>query len=175
MGKSLKDVTLADVAEMNESEYEIRVYVAVGRAVILWSKVEANFTNLVAHLYHNHGGHEFNPQPPFSVKRKIELWKKCFRSLAPLEPHRKLALQAAKALSDLKTQRDALMHFGWSVGGGDRPMLAGRNLRANPKGHDSLTLDLSIPAINGFCERAIAINLYFVPLAMMLLEPAHRK
>jgi len=164
---SLSQVTLADVAVEGETESELRAYIAVGRAVIIWSNLEQNFGNLVARLYYSHGGAALHKEPLFGLKRKIEFWNECFRKLPALAPHQRAALAFSRGLVEAKGQRDVLLHFAWDAS--DTVMgLKGRGTRADSKGRVQATMDLPLGAINGLAMRAIHLNLRLLPLVMAL-------
>ncbi len=167
----LNEITLAALAAEGETESQLRAYVAVGRAVMVWGNLEQNFSNLVARIYHDHGGAVLRPEPPFALKRKIEFWNECFRTLAPLAAHQKAALKFSRDFAEAKKQRDDLLHFAWDVGEISKP-LKGRVSRANAKGHVRETMSLPLGAINGLVNKASHLNLRLFPLAMALFSPS---
>lgn len=96
---------------LGDSEEERAFHRALGRNVILWGRLEACITGTLLNILHDaQTAFPAPPEMPMAFTKRIELWKRLFKSEETVSVHKARALKFANDALALSKRRNALIH-----------------------------------------------------------------
>lgn len=102
-----------DFLNDHENENHLAYFSAIGRIIVAWGMLEAQFNMNVLMLFEGLGGKSLAKQRPRALGRKIDFWNTCFQNLPTIAGHKKAALEYGVALKETADDRNLMMHTNW--------------------------------------------------------------
>ena len=109
--------TIKSAPFMHDPDGADRFYAAVGRFLRLWGRLETQLDFMLGVIA---GLPEWRAPPkgpvegvPAAMKRKAEMWRLAFKSMAPLAPKRDAALRVMSEMMDTNQDRAIIVHSIW--------------------------------------------------------------
>lgn len=165
--------TARDFLFEHETEHNLAYYSAIGRIVVLWSMLEAQWDVNQMMLFHRIGGNQLVREPPIAMKRKIDFWNRCFRTIESLAPKREKGLEFGTLIGESSDDRNTLLHTNWGnvlQTDGAEPIIYGSSLRSNSGGYTHSTSELSIKQLSALTEKTGELQMRLLEFTFFLTQ-----
>ena len=83
---------------------------SVGQLILSWSFIEVSLDQWVAIIYQGGGGQKIEREIPRAINRKIKFLRRCFKSIAALEPFAEEATNLLGSAKELSGIRHIIVH-----------------------------------------------------------------
>lgn len=115
---------------VDDPPYADDFYNSVGRAVLMWGKLEQSLDNLLITVINIAAKHDQQFEMLTNLGRKLVLLKTIYKKCKPLHPLKKTASSLSREIQSLGDDRNMIIHSNWiGFDDGPPPSLVMRNLK----------------------------------------------
>ncbi len=144
-------------------------YRVFGMYLVAWGRFETHFLLDLVTITILTWATAPSHQIPLAWSKRSDIWKKAFRNLPALEPHKDTALKLMTDILLAAKDRNVLVHSGWGGFLSDNPLtLECINVRSDGDYLEVGNLPIALPRIMNLINTANVLNQRLLPISTFL-------
>jgi hypothetical protein len=118
-------------------------YVMLGMFIVAWGRLEGHIIGAFLRILNLPEAAQFQQPVPLAWEKRLDLWKRAFKTIAALQPHKDRAIAFMKNMHDEAQNRNVAAHAIWDefVSGSAEATIDARTIQ--PKKHHPDVIDMT--------------------------------